>query len=1079
MANQNGKQKITIVANNVTIDNVFRQIERQTGLRFMYALGDLNVNEKVNVNFNDTFLEEVLKSLLSNRGFIWQYRDGIIALKQQNAEKAKTESAKPSSYDFPDITGRIMDGKGGPIPGATIQIKGTKRGTKTDADGRFTISDIEPGSVLLVTSIGYENREIIVGNEKQIVINLAASTGYLDETVVVAYGTSKTRNIVGNVAVIKAEEIERSPVSNPLLAIQGRVPGIYINQNMGLPGAGISTMIQGQNSINKGNDPFYVIDGVPYTSQLLPNFGTILGNSGVNLANSGNPLSYINPSDIESITILKDADATAIYGSRAANGAILITTKKGKVGSMDVNINYQQGWQKVTRTLDLLSREEYLEMRHEAKANDGLGPTATDYDLNGFWDSTRNTNWQKELLGKTAQYTNLTASVSGGTTNVQYLFGSTYHRETIVFPGNFADQKGSVHFNLNTTSQNQKFRAQFSGSYLVDDNQLPNVDLTSVAITLSPVAPALYNSDGTLNWQLRSTGTSSWTNPLSYLNNKYSNRANNLVSNAVLGYTILPGLDLRSNFGYTNLQTNEVLTFTSLSQSPANRPNYQRSGNYGNGKIESWIIEPQLTYNFKIGKHNFDFLLGTSIQQSHNSGTQYLGIGFTSDEFITDIHSATQAIVLSNFESHYKYNALFGRINYNLANKYIFNFSARRDGSSRFGVNNRFHNFGSIGAGWIFSEENLVHDALPFLSFGKIRASYGITGNDQIGDYQFLNLYQPVSVGVAYRNTVGLVPLGIPNPYLQWEATKKFSAGIDIGILKSRILLNVTHNINRSSNLLKSQALPWAAGINNITVNFPGTLQNTGWEFTFNSKNVVMRDFNWSTSLNLTIPRNKLVAYPGLESSSDAGYFFIGSAITTVTAFHSTGVNPETGLYQFSDSKGNNTSNPQAASDRTARINIDPRFYGGIQNTFSYKQFELNILFQFVKRTGYNYSLGANPGAGRINQPKAVLDRWRKQGDIASHQRFTSNSSLLGYFNKAISSDAVYSDASFIRLKNVALSWQLPERIRERVRLKGARIFAEGQNLITITNFVGLDPETGATTLPPLRTFVLGAQISL
>jgi len=336
---------------------------------------------------------------------------------------------------------------------------------------------------------------------------------------VIAYGTTTRRLSTGDVSTVRAADIEKQPVSNPLLALQGRIPGLQITQASGLAGSGVKVRIQGQNSIGFGSDPLYIVDGVPFASQLLPTINNILGESGkVNNipSGTGNPLSFINSSDIESIDILKDADATAIYGSRGANGVILITTKKGKAGQTKVDVNIQRGYGQVTRRLDLLNTQQYLQMRREAFTNDGLAipttttvPASDNYDLT-FWDQNKSTDWQKVLIGGTARYTDIHGSVSGGNKNITALIGAAYKKETTVFPGDFADQKGSLHVMINNVSENQKFKISLSGNYLIDNNELPGRDLTSAALSLPPNAPSLYNSDGSLNWATDASGSTTW-----------------------------------------------------------------------------------------------------------------------------------------------------------------------------------------------------------------------------------------------------------------------------------------------------------------------------------------------------------------------------------------------------------------------------------------------------------------------------------------------------------------------------------------------------------------------------------------
>lgn len=1080
---QDGKQKVTIIASDITLDNVLKQIEKQTGMRFMYAVGAFNVKERIKVSFQQTTLDDVLASLLRSRGMVWQYKDGTILLKYQANEisgESLPNGAKISII-YNNILGRILDSNGNPIPGATVLVKGTNKGTKTNADGSFILQNVEPGAVLLITFVGFETKEIPVRNEAPLVIKLKVAIGVLDEAVVIAYGTATNRNLVGNVSLVKGEDIARSTTTNPLLAIAGRVPGLNITQKTGFSGSAVVTLVQGQNSILKGNDPFYVIDGVPYPSQGLSIIGDILGVGGYNTQAKGSTLSFINPADIESITVLKDADATAIYGSRAANGAIIITTKKGKSGKTRFAFDYQHGIGKVARKLELMNTRQYLEMRHEAIMNDGGAVGETDYDVNGFWDTTLNTNWQKQLIGRTAQYMNINGSISGGGSNMQYLVGGTFHRETSVLPIQFNDQKGSVHFNINGNSDNSKFQMQLSGSYLVDNNKLPLVDLTPYAVTLAPDAPALYKPDGSLNFMENDAGSSTFVNPLTQLMQKYNIRTQNLVSNLLLSYSILPGLNIRSSFGYTNLRTDEIVKVPLTAYVPEEQATMQRKGYYGNYAINSWIVEPQISYNHIVGLGKLDLLIGTSIQHNNGNGNQITGTGFNSDAAIEDLNSAA-TLTSSGVSSYvYKYAGLFGRINYIYDGKYLIDVSARRDGSSRFGSANRFHNFGAVGLGWVFSMEGFVKNNLPSLSYGKLRFSYGTTGNDQIGDYMYLDLYNPLSIGVPYRGITSLTVRGIANPNLQWEETRKANFGLDLGFLKDKILLNVNYYINRSSNQLLPYQLPSLSGFSSVTINYPATVKNYGWEFSINGSIINRGKFHWNTNVNLTVPRNKLVAFKNLSTSTYSTSLIVGEPLTIAKVFHYEGVDKETGLYQFTDAKGNITTNPEFVTDQQTVVDLSPKWYAGLSSSFSYASFSLDFLFQFMKGKGANYFIGSTfPGLFNQNQPTYILDRWRGPEQSGSHQRYNADYTVAQSYVFALLSDASYSDASYCRLKNVSLGWGLPIGWLKRANITSARIYVTGQNLFTFTKYKGLDPETQSSiSLPPLRTFVFGLQLNL
>jgi TonB-linked SusC/RagA family outer membrane protein len=1092
-------QTISISVKDAPLLSVLKAIEKQTDFVFIVDNQWLQKSKKVTITANNLPLQKVLELCFKDQPLTYNISGKVIVISPKEV-KAKDISLV-NEQQVIDVKGRVVNENGEPVQ-ASVTVKGTKEGTTTNANGEFRLQNVDENAVLVISGVGIEERELKVAGKTNLYAVVKIAVKPLDEVQMIAYGTTTKRLNTGNVSSVKASDIEKQPVNNPLLALEGRVPGLVVNQNTGISGGGITIRIQGQNSLNRGSDPLYIIDGVPYISQLLPNYsGTtgILGDNGnTNLpygqGGGGNPLAFINPADIESIEILKDADATAIYGSRAGNGAVIITTKKGKVGPVKTDINVQSGFGKVTRFLPLLNTQQYLEMRHEAKTNDGAPVLSTDYDINGTWDTTRNTDWQKELLGGAAHYTDAQASISGGNVNTTFLVGTGYHRETTVFPGDLSDQKGSVHLNLNNTSPNQLFKLQIDAKYLVDNNKLITTDLTRRTILMAPDAPPLYNADGSLNWEPLSNGNSSWVNPLNYLLRKYDAKTNNLISNAILSYRILSGLEIKSSFGYTNLQRNEIALTPSISYAPESRITSTRVSNFGKGNINSWIIEPQATYKMQISKGRLEALVGSTILQLNSDQQRFDASGFSSDAVMEDIRAASSISIPSvggSVSSVYRYNAIFSRLTYNWQNKYIVNLAARRDGSSRFGSENEFHNFGSVAGAWIFSEERFFKKQVSLLSFGKIRGSYGSTGNDQIGDYQFMNLYSPYSVPTAYQGIAALTPQNLPNSHLQWEETKKLQFGLDLGFIKDRIILNVNYYRNRSSNLLQEYALPIITGFTSIQTNFPALVENTGWEFSVNTTNIIKKDFNWTSFLNFTIAKNTLESYTDLETSSSKYTYVVGQPVTIQKRLPYLGVDPSSGLYIFADAHGNAGSSTFTLDDRTALININPKFYGGLQNNITYKGFALDFLFQFVKQIKPNYFLGNFPGefdnntsiySAQGNQPTWVLDRWQKPGDLATHQKFSTfyPSKIYLPYNDATVSSAVLSDASFIRLKNVSFSWSLPEKIKRNIKLKNARIYVQGQNLKTITHFMGMDPENAnINTLPPLRVITLGIQIGL
>jgi len=1079
-------QKVTLNENNVSVESVLQKIRKQTGYDIIYNKDWLDQTKRISVNLNQSPIDEALKIVLADQPISFELTEQTIVLRKKETTFLERLADRWAAID---VLGKVVDEKGQPLAGATVKVKGKSQTTKTNKDGEFFLKDVDEGSILQISYVGYTDLEIKADkNVGSVQMNI--STGDLQEVEInKGYYIEKQRFSVSNVGRVTAKEIENQPVSNPLLALQGKVPGLFITQSTGLPGSGVKVRIQGQNSLSRGSDPLYVIDGVPYPSQLLPSLSTVQGSSGNSVplpigAGSqadigGNPLSFINPSDIESIAVLKDADATAIYGSQAANGAILITTKKGQVGKTKVEASLQSGLGKITNRLRLLNTTQYLEMRKEAIANDGLQIESTDYDINGFWDTSRQTDWQKELIGGTANYNDVRVSISGGTTNTQFLLGGGYHKETTVFPGDLNDQKGSFHFSVNNTSLNQKFKTNFTGGYLIDNNKLQSLDLTRDAMWLAPNAPTVYNSDKTINW-MPDNGSSTWGNPIAKQYQKYNVKTSNLFSSLNMVYNIGKGLSITNRFGYNKLDIDEYNGTLDKGRRPESFLTESRYADYGSGQIQTWIIEPQLNYNKDLGSGAIELLVGSTFQETKRDRFSISGTGFNSDIVMENIGAASSIRTTTVLKTLYRYNALYGRVNYNYKQKYLLNVTTRRDGSSRFGSKNLFNNFWSVGAGWIFTDEIFLANILPFLNFGKIRASYGTTGSDQIGDYQFLDRYSSYPVNVPYLGSPALLPESIPNPYLQWEETKKFQIGVDLNFLNDKMIWSATYIRNRSSNQLLSYILPSIAGFSNIpSVNFPATLQNSSLEISLSTKNLSDKSLKWNTEINLTLPENKLMKFPGIEKSAYYSAYVVGEPFTIDKIYDFQGVNSTTGLFEFRNQNGNLTSNPDFETDRTVIINRSPTLFGGIQNNLVYKNFELNILFQFVKQKGANYLLGNYPGVPNNNQPISVLDRWMKIGDENGLQKISTGSDydISNSYSAATLSKLSWEDASFIRMKNVALYWTLPQSFSRKAGTDMLKLFFSGQNLLTFTKYSGLDPETlSSISLPPLAIFTIGLQ---
>ncbi|UPT70959.1 MAG: SusC/RagA family TonB-linked outer membrane protein [Flavobacterium sp. JAD_PAG50586_2] len=962
------------------------------------------------------------------------------------------------------ITGTVNDVNGA-LPGVTVTVKGTANSTISDNAGKYSIS-AQSEDTLLFSFIGFKTIEIAVANRSSINATMVDDATTLKEvTINAGYYTVKDKERTGSISKITSKDISTQPVTNVLAAMQGRMAGVDITQTTGMPGGGFDIRIRGVNSLRTaGNSPLYIVDGVPFSSETIGYVQT-----STNTPTPTSPLNTLTPSDIESIEVLKDADATAIYGSRGANGVVLITTKKGKAGKTQFTASASTATGQITSKVDMLSTPEYLAMRRKAFANDGIvNYPATAYDVNGTWDQTRNTDWQEELTGGTAVMTTVQASVSGGSAQTHFLLSGNSFSQSSVFPGDFVYKKKGVHVHADHESDDKRFKIAFSGSYDIQDNDQPARDLTRISRNLAPNAPALYDENGNLNWQ-----NSTWTNPLAALNATALTKTNNLTTNTTLSYALPYGFTVKGNMGFTSLFHKETRTDPSTIYDPVYNAGAEYSSIYlTTTRRESWIVEPQLDWQRKLSEGKIDVLVGGTFQNQVGNRLVQLGSGFTSNSLIYNLASATTSRTLFDDETIYKYEAFFGRVNFSWKDKYIVNLTGRRDGSSRFGPGKQFANFGAVGAAWLFTEEKALKERNTILSFGKLRASYGVTGNDQIGDYQYLDTYQ--SSTAPYDGTVGLAPIRLFNPNFSWESNKKLEGALELGFFKDRIFFTGSYYRNRSSNQLIGMPLPGTTGFTSMQTNLAATVENTGLELTLRTVNIQKESFGWTTSFNISLPKNKLIAFPGLENSTYRNQYVIGESINIVKLYHLTGVNPTTGVYEFEDV--NDDGILSAADDAQTVRDLNPEFFGGLQNTVRYKRFQLDFLFQFLKQLNWNAASQFPVPGVFANQPTSVLGAWSQAGDIASTQLYTNglNTAATSAYQRYNQSDAAVSDASYIRLKNISISYNVP------THLKGleCRLNAQAQNLLTFTPYEDGDPEFRSFNyLPPLRVISFAAEI--
>lgn len=1093
-------QGISLEVKNATLEEVFRLIENQSGFSFVYSRESLDRTGRVSLRVVNEAIDIVLDKALAGQPLAYAIDGKFIIIKV----------ATPISETRParlDISGKVINENGLAIAGATVTVKSSRTAVATNTEGEFLLTGIDSAAVLVVSSIGYEKKEVPVNGRRRIIIELKLAPGLLDESIVIAYGKTTRRFSTGSVSKITSEEIAMQPVLNPLAALQGRVPGLVVTATSGLPGASYNVQIRGQNSVDANpsgsippkDNPLFIIDGVPFAPQnaSLNQFRSVLSPGNNVLLNNpygGNsPFSTINPENIESIEVLRDADATAIYGSRGANGVIIITTKKGKPGKTKFSLKASTGVSMVGKTMKMMNTQDYIEMRKEAFANDGITPNDILYDP-GYapdlliYDSTKYTDWKNYFIGATANQTDINVSLNGGTVSTQFSIDGGFNNSSYIYPGDFLYRRGSMGINLSHTTLNKKLRFDFSGIFAIDKNRTSGTPNLLSAFQMEPNYPDLLDSNGDIVWNYNGAnlgGVYGVANPISFIIKEYSLENKNLLSNLQIDYLLLKDLRIRSSFGYNTLISSEHATNPAASQNPMFRRNAAAS--FGSVNFNSWIIEPQLEYQKKLHNYSLNILLGATFQQNDRESSSVNASGYQNDALLGSASSAPNKS-LSDSYSEYKYNALFGRVSFIGFDRYLLNLNARRDGSSRFGPGNRFGNFGSIGVGWIFTEEGFLRNKIKWFNFGKIRTSFGTTGSDNIGDYQYVARW--ITSNYTYQNTVGYLPQNLANPDYNWAMTKKLEIGIELGFFNNRLLLNSVWYSNRSGNQLVYYPLPNQTGFSGVTQNWSALVENKGLEVQVNYSVFKRKNFEWTTSFNFSLPRNRLLKFDGIESSAYATKYIIGRSLSGLNKFRYYSINDTTGIYQFLTSKNTITYTPANISG--ANFNdiqfigdLDPEFYGGWGNTFRYKGFLLNFFFEFRKQLGVNYLAqvygGTVPG-WQTNQPEALLNRWQSLGDKAEFQKYTSQYSdaaiaALQYFSQ---SDAVYSDASYLRLKTLSISYSLSEKLIRKLMVQGINLFISSQNVLTISGYKGNDPETqNFYGVPPLKTIVGGIQITL
>lgn len=1058
VAARGSAQNVTLSVKNANIKVVFKEIQKQTGFNILVDEALVERTPPVTIDVKNMPVITVLGICLGTQTLDYSIVDGTIVI---NKKPVVTFTPPPPPPPI-DIKGKVVNEKGEPVAGVSVIIKGTNRGTSTNDRGEFELKGVADDAILFFTGATIQPYETKLNGRTEISVMTTTKVTDLDDIIIGKgyYNATKSLN-TGSVSTVTSKEIERQPISDPILTLQGRVPGLTIRQTYGVPGRNTTIRIRGGNSLENGNDPLFIVDGVPFNSTPLNSNQSIQQSFG----GTASPFNYLNPQDIEKIEILKDADATALYGSRGSNGVILITTKKGVPGKTTFSVNFYRGFGQSINRVRFMNTEEFRAMRRKAYANDGQSPGANAYDLNGAWDSTRYTDWQKFLRGGVAPVSEGTVGLSGGNERTNFRLSTTFRSEGVAFPIKLRSTRGSGSLTINHSSANNRLTIGIGTSYSYSENNLP-VGGQSIEgqILLAPNAPAVYNNNGTLNWQ-----NSTWTNPLGIYEQSAEEVANTFISTLAIGYEINEDFSFKISGGFTKVlfaQTN-LRPASSVDPSLLPNPVTFRGNTILKNDQTNWITEPQITYARRFGFGKIDALVGASFQSSVGDFFNMRGSGYQSDELIKNFASAT-TFSGTRRGTEYKYGAVNVRIGYNLHEKYILNFTGNRNGSSRFGPNRKFGNFGSVAAAWIFSKEAWAIRAIPWMNFGKIRASLGTTGNDQIGDYSYIDLYTVNSN--LYQANPGFIPGRLTNPFYGWERATKFEVGLELGALKNKIKAEISYYRNQTRDQLVQYPLPTTTGFASIVANLPAILLNSGLELNFSTINIENKSFVWKSDFNISSPKNKLVSFPGIQYSTYARKYIVGEPTSISFRYNYLGKDPTTGYFTFEDY---NKDGAITTLDQQPYF-IGQKYFGGFNNTFEFAPIELNFLFQFAKQNGLGY-FGTGTAGTLQNQPVF-------KNDQAYRQPFTqSNSIISSNYSRFTSSDGAITDASYISLKNVSVSYNLPIGAKVRKAITNLNIYALGQNLFTVSRYQGFHPETpaGQVVYPLQRTITIGVKAAI
>lgn len=1086
--------KVSLDLKETTLKKALSVLEKKGETRFLYSEDLLPTGKIVTLQVKDLNFHDALTLLLKETNLVFKETEaGLYVIAPKDAPLQEVT-----------VKGIVTDENGQPMPGVGVKVSGANKGTVTALNGAFEISAPESGS-LIFTYIGYITQTVPIASKTVINVSLKVDdNSQLNEVVVIGYGTQRKTDLTGSVASLSGKDLDKTPVVGADQMLQGRVSGLQLTQSDGQPGNATSIRIRGTNSINSGNEPLYVIDGF------------------AGVAN----LSSINPNDIESIEVLKDASSTAIYGSRGANGVILVTTKKGKEGRNNINFDAYFGQQKLSKKMDMMNASQFANYLNDYftqyNAVNSSNPRALPYTQEQINSFGAGTDWQDELY-RTAPIQSYQLSFSGGNKDTRYYLGLNHFDQDGIMK-NTGFRRDLIRMNLDRNVGKKikmGFSSQISYSAQAIDATKTGTGYGSAggALNMSPIVP-LRDANGNYSFQnepIPYVGV--YGNPVAGVTESKDNigAARGLI-NAFGEYEIIPGLKFKSSFGVdysAGTEKRYIPSTVFIGQANGGSAFSSNTTSY------SWLNENTLSYTKELNKnHRFDALAGFSLQEFSESGFDASAQNFFTDALGYD-NLSLGGNILTPGSNVIKNNlaSFFGRLNYYYSDKYIVTFTMRADGSSRFGSTSKWGYFPSGAAAWRLSSEDFIKN-IKQISNLKLRASYGKTGNQEIPSYASLPQYgtNGYSLGVIPGRVVGVASNNIPNPNLAWESTQSFDVGLDLGLFKDRINLVADYYHKTTSDLLLNVAIPQSSGFSTILLN-AGKVQNHGLELSLNTKNIESDNFNWSTTINYSTNKNKVVDMNGTDNilvgstgayivtnglapsilrvgmpiGSFYGYSFDGIWQTQeqIDAAGRTGVVPGDAIIR--DRDGNKVIN---GDDRDIIGQAAPKFVYSLNNNFSYKNFDLSVFIQGVQGNKIlNLTKYSHNGGTTTNQYVEMTSAWNGPGTSNTLPRvFSTTERGAGVVSRYL------EDGSYLRLQTVSLGYNVPVSSTAKV-FKNATVYVTAQNLLTITGYSGYNPEinsfdtrnansgsqnTGSQNLnlgadinsyPPSRTFLLGVKL--